>query len=437
MEELAAGLAAENALNKRFIRDYPFEAVQILETMPAYEVADVIDALPLVVILPLWQYFATDTAEQVFFQLSEKRQIQVLTELDPTLSVKLLSRTGKEKVNSLLNAMSKSIADELLALLQYPQDSAGQLMDPRVVNLRPSMTIEQAQLKLRSLKPKAVNEVYVVDDKNVLIGKVAIQDIAIEDADISISKIMTPIVTTVQELDPREEVVNRLEQYKLSSIPVVDINNRMVGVIRSTRLLKALQEEISVDIQTMVGVSKDERALSKTTFAVARRLPWLHINLLTAFLASAVVGLFENTIAQFTALAVLMPVVAGQSGNAGAQALAVTMRGLALHEISLRHWPKVVFKEVNVGLLNGVAIALTTAVCVYFWSKSFGLGLVIAIAMIVSMIAAGFSGAVIPITLRRFGQDPAQSSSIILTTVTDVVGFFSFLGTATLLSSIL
>jgi len=133
----------------------------------------------------------------------------------------------------------------------------------------------------------------------------------------------------------------------------------------------------------------------------------------------------------------LLPVVAGQSGNAGAQSLAVTMRGLALREISLRHWPKVVMKEVSVGLLNGIAIALTTAVCVYFWSRSIGLALVIAIAMIISMIAAGFSGAVIPIALRKFGQDPAQSSSIILTTVTDVVGFFSFLGTATILSTLL
>jgi len=437
MEDVVAGLAAENALNKRFMRDYPFEAAQILETMPAYDVADTLENQSLTITLPLWQYFATDTAEQIFFQLSEKRQLQLLAELDPTLSVKILNRTSNEKVNSLLGALSKGVADELKALLQYPQDSAGQLMDPRVVNLRPSMTIEQAQLKLRSIKPKDINEVYVVDDNNALIGKIAIQNIAIEDAELPISKIITPIVTTVQELDPREEVVNRLERYKLSSIPVVDIENRLVGVIRSTRLLKALQEEITVDIQTMVGVSKDERALSKTTFAVARRLPWLHINLLTAFLASAVVSIFENTIAQFTALAVLMPVVAGQSGNAGAQALAVTMRGLALHEISLRHWPKVVVKEINVGFLNGVAIALTTAVCVYFWSKSFGLGLVIAIAMIISMIAAGFSGAIIPITLRRFGQDPAQSSSIVLTTVTDVVGFFSFLGTASLLSTML
>ena len=168
-----------------------------------------------------------------------------------------------------------------------------------------------------------------------------------------------------------------------------------------------------------------------------KRLPWLEINLATAFLAAAVVGIFETTIAQFTALAVLLPVVAGQSGNAGAQALAVTMRGLALREISTRHWFRVLFKEVNVGVINGLAIAVTTGLGVLVWSRNTGLALVIFIAMVLSMVIAGAAGAVIPIALTRLGHDPAQSSTIILTTVTDVAGFMSFLGIATLLSRLL
>jgi magnesium transporter len=161
----------------------------------------------------------------------------------------------------------------------------------------------------------------------------------------------------------------------------------------------------------------------------------MQVNLLTAFLAASVVGIFEDTIARFTALAVLLPVVAGQSGNAGAQALAVTMRGLALREITIRHWLRVTFKEVNVGLLNGLAVAVTCGIGVYFWSGSLGLVAVIAVSMVLAMIAAGFAGAVVPIVLTRLGQDPAQSSSIVLTTVTDVAGFFSFLGIATLLAA--
>ena len=220
-------------------------------------------------------------------------------------------------------------------------------------------------------------------------------------------------------------------------LAVVDAEGRLLGIIYHDALVKAAQEDATADIQTMVGASREEKALSPALFAVKKRLPWLQINLLTAFLAASVVGIFEETIAMFTALAVLLPVVAGQSGNAGAQALAVTMRGLALREIGLRHWLRVTVKEVQTGFVNGLAVALTCGIGVYFWSGSIGLVLVIAASMVLAMIAAGFAGAVVPIALTRVGQDPAQSSSIILTTVTDIAGFFSFLGIATLLAGIL
>jgi magnesium transporter len=237
----------------------------------------------------------------------------------------------------------------------------------------------------------------------------------------------------VQAIASREEVLETFARYILLDLPVVDIDGVLLGVIINNSLVQAVQEESSADIQTMVGVSREERALSSALFAVKKRMPWLQINLLTAFLAAAVVGLFEHTIAQVTALAILLPVVAGQSGNSGAQALAVTMRGLALREITIRHWFTVMFKEVRVGFLNGLAIATTCGAGVYLWSHSWGLVAVICLSMVMAMVAAGFAGAVVPIALVRMGQDPAQSSSIILTTVTDVAGFFSFLGIATLM----
>jgi len=190
---------------------------------------------------------------------------------------------------------------------------------------------------------------------------------------------------------------------------------------------------IHEDLQTMFGAGREERALSKVFFAVRKRLPWLQINLATAFLAAAVVGLFESTIARVTALAVFLPVVAGQSGNTGSQALAVTMRGLALREIRVSHWFRMARKEAAVGLINGCVVAVTTSLVALIWMKSAGLAAVIGVAMVFSMVIAGFSGAVIPLVLKALGQDPAQSSSIILTTVTDIVGFFSFLGLAWML----
>jgi magnesium transporter len=246
-----------------------------------------------------------------------------------------------------------------------------------------------------------------------------------------------PVAAAVNAMDPRDEVVETVEKHRLTDLPVIDLDGRLIGLIQHGMLVQALQEEAAADIGAMVGVSPQERALSKPWFAVKKRLPWLQINLVTAFMAASVVGIFENTIAKFTALAVLLPVVAGQSGNAGAQALAVTMRGLALREVTSRQWLSVTTKEVGVGLLNGIAVALTCGLGVWVWSRSIGLVLVICASMVLAMVTAGFAGAVVPMALTRLGQDPAQSSSIVLTTITDIAGFFSFLGIATLLSGLL
>jgi len=322
------------------------------------------------------------------------------------------------------------------ALMAYEPEAAGRLMDPRVASFRISMSVGEALERMRSFKKsRALRDLFVVDDDGKLSGRVEIQDVAISAADERLQRLARPVAAAVLDVAPRQEVVEKFEQHRLPALPVVNLSGRLVGVIHQSALVAALQEEASLDIQTMVGVSKDERALSHTWFAVTKRLPWLQINLATAFLAAAVVGLFEDTIARVTALAVLLPVVAGQSGNAGAQALAVTMRGLALREISARHLPRVVWKEVNVGVLNGIAVAAVCALAVWLWSGSAGLVAVISIAMVVAMVVAGFSGAAIPILLNRLGFDPAQSSTIVLTTVTDVVGFFSFLGVATVLQS--
>jgi magnesium transporter len=210
-----------------------------------------------------------------------------------------------------------------------------------------------------------------------------------------------------------------------------------MGIIPHDILVEASKEQATLDIVTMTGASKDERALSTPWFAIKKRLPWLEINLLTAFLAASVVGLFEDTIATFTVLAVLLPIVAGQSGNTGSQALAVTIRGLALREIHTDQWLSILFKEGWIGLFNGLAVALTTSLGVFIWSGSSGLAFIIGVSMILSMFIASIAGAAVPLVLSACKQDPAQSSSVILTTITDVAGFSSFLGIATLLSSLL
>lgn len=433
----AGAEAAVAALNLRFLLDYPREAARRIETMPAQEVGAMLAAQPVHAVVPVWQSLATDVEQAVFTELPEQRAAELLAEVEPARGAALLSRLDEDERARYIGLLDAQVAAEIRALMQYRADSAGQLMDPRVLAFRGDLTAHEALARLRQAKRRGLRDLYLVDDDGRLDGRVDIQDLALAEPDEVLARIARKIADAVQDTAPREEVVEKMQQDAIADLPVIDFDGRLVGAIRQAKLASAVQQETTLDIQTMVGASRDERALSPAIFAVAKRLPWLQINLLTAFLAAAVVGLFESTIAKYTALAVLLPVVAGQSGNAGAQALAVTMRGLVLREISLRHWPKVVFKELNVGLLNGLAVAATTAIGVYLWSRSVGLVLVIAAAMVISMVAAGFAGALVPITLQRFGQDPAQSSSIILTTVTDVVGFFSFLGIATLLSALL
>jgi magnesium transporter len=276
-----------------------------------------------------------------------------------------------------------------------------------------------------------------VDADGRLVGVVPLQAIALASRKELLQDLSRSELDSAQDTWRGEAVWEQLERHRGDSLPVVDFDGRLVGVLRQDELLRTAEDKAAASMVAMVGAGAEERALSSPLLVVRKRLPWLQVNLLTAFLAAAVVGVFEDTIAQFTALAVLLPVVAGQSGNTGAQALAVTMRGLALREIRLRSWPRVAMKELVAGLLNGVAVATTTGAGVYLWSGSSGLAGVIFISMVVSMMLAGLSGATVPIVLSALRQDPAQSSSIVLTTVTDVAGFLSFLGIATLLAGTL
>ena len=434
---IGEALSAVHALNHRFLLDYPQEAARKLETMLPASIVALLADQPTYAATRVWQALVPDVALAVVEQAPADLASKLLTDAEPMASAAALAQLEPEARQHLLGSLDPGVARELEALLRYPEGTAGRLMDPRVSPVRAGISAADAVLRLRGLRLRGLRELFVVDDQGRLAGRVEIQDLVTADPAVALSEVTRPPVAAVQDLDPREDVVSALQQKAITELPVVALDGRFVGVIRQAALVSALEQETSVDIQTMVGASADERALSGPGFAVRKRLPWLQINLLTAFLAAAVVGLFEDLIAKVTALAVLLPVVAGQSGNAGAQALAVTMRGIVLREISPRQWPRMVVKEASVGLVNGLAVAATTALAVWLWSRSGGLVAVIATAMVISMIIAGVAGALVPMALRRFGLDPAQSSSIVLTTVTDVAGFFSFLGIATALAQFL
>ncbi len=435
MESKTVGIV--NALNRKYISDYPKEAILDLEGMEPEEAADALEFQPSPTLGSILERLTPEFSASIFKCLSDQKVLTLVKKLNPNFIVSLLEQLTEEEKERYLSLCPSESQKELRQLMSYPEGSAGQLMDTRIYKFRETMGIRQCLRRIRQLKYEKARNIYLINEKNKLTSRVEMQELALAQPNQLLRDLAKPLSIFVNPTDPKDEIVQKLEEYKLASIPVVDLNGRILGSVRHDALVKAAEEEATVDIQTMFGVSKDERALSAPLFSIKKRLPWLEINLLTAFLAASVVGIFEATIAKFTALAVLLPVVAGQSGNAGAQALAVTMRGLALREINVRQWPLVVIKEVKVGFLNGVAIAITTGVGVYFWSKSLGLSAVIFLSMILSMVAAGLAGASVPIILTRLGQDPATASSIILTTVTDIAGFFSFLGIATALSNFL
>lgn len=429
--------AAVSSIESEYVRRHPAEAADTLDALPGEALEDAVAEVDPPVLAVAMEYLAPLKASAVFAALPRASRLVVLERAAPRLATALLAELPDEEREDLLAALRPVARDDLQRLMAYPENTAGRLMERSFVGARADMTVNEALRRLHESSVKRARSLFVITPDNRLAGRVDIQDLALASGDESLRDLMQPVEGHVAAMDPREEVVELLDRSRLDSVPVVDGEGRLLGVVRYRTLFHAIEEVASADLQKMVGGSADERALSSAGFSVKKRLPWLHINLLTAFLAASVVGLFENLISQFTALAVLLPVVAGQSGNAGSQALAVTIRGLALKEIGMREWPKVLNKEVLVGVTNGFALALTCGLGVWLWSMSLGLALVIGVAMVLSMIAAGISGALVPILLTRFGQDPATASSIILTTVTDVAGFFSFLGTATLLSFML
>ncbi len=424
-------------LHETFIIDHPEEAGPLLESFGIGEIVRLIESIPSNSIAVLLSSMNPAIAAETLSALPEELGIQVVRATSPGDAAGLLARLERDRRKAIIRHLARPLAKEIRLFMEYPAESVGSLMDAGVFALSEDLTVEEAVTQVRIRAPKDLHDIYVIDRRRYLVGMLSVRDLLLLNPTERLQSIMRRDVPTIHPMENREEIVDLFAGRRLLTIPVVDLDGRLLGVIKNEDIVKASQEDATADLQTMVGASKDERALSPLLFSVRKRLGWLQVNLVTAFLAAFVVGMFEDVIAQFTALAVLLPVVAGQSGNTGAQSLAVVMRGLALRDIRPAQWFRVVSKELGVALLNGLAVATTTCAAVYWWSGSAGLTMVIGISMVTSMCVAGFSGAVIPIILRSLNQDPAQSSSIILTTVTDVVGFFSFLGLATVFAHLL
>lgn len=426
----------EQSLRNEYFTKFPKDAAHTLDALAPTAILAYLKELPIENARTLFFNLNMENLTALVLKIDDEFFKELFFKVDTHLAARLFSRLDTDLTNRKLGLLPDIVSREIRDFLNYNEDSAGYLMETDVTTFYMDDTVDDVLTRIRKTGNRRLLVIYVIDDESRLIGKVPVHHIAISRPDKKLKDLMDG-APSINSLASREEVLEAIEKETLLQIPVTDINNHLLGVIRNDALMSASKEEITENLQAMFGAGREEHALSKVSLAVKKRLPWLQVNLATAFLASFVVGLFEDTIAQITILAIFLPVVAGQSGNTGSQALAVTIRGLALKEIRISQWFRVARKEIMVGFINGVAVAITTGTIVYFWADSMGIAIVIGISMVLSMLIAGFAGAIIPIGLKAIGQDPATSSSIILTTVTDICGFLSFLGLASALSSVL
>ncbi len=412
-------------------------AAHSLETMAENEAVEVLKALPPQLAVRAIRHLQVSYAAALLKDAEPELFQTIFIALEPGFAATVFMHLPDDARKRLLDHIPEKLKIQIREHLSYPEDSVGRLMSTNFLAFHHDITVADAVEKIRLLAQTRFpsSYAYVIDDEQRLIGVMNMRDLMLASPQQALGSVMRRDVFSIHCFVDREEAANELSKRRYFAAPVVDSQQKILGIIKAEQLIQGIQEEVTEDLQRMFGAGADERTNSPILFSLKKRLPWLHVNLATAFLAAAVVALFENIIAQITVLAVFLPVVAGQGGNAGAQSLAVVMRGLVMREIPGGRVLPLVLKEGWLGVINGLIIGVVTAGIAWLWHGNPYLGLVIGLGMLVNLVCAGLAGASIPILMKSLGLDPAQCSSIILTTVTDVMGFFSFLGFAVVFSS--
>jgi magnesium transporter len=397
----------------------PEQQGAILERIKAEDLAEVFEQLDEEDMADVAQHLDTETLADV------------LDEMEPDMAADFLGELEPEQAAELIEQMDEP--EEVTSLLVFEPDTAGGIMNAPPPSLRRFWTVEEA---IRFIKDQYRDEtqfyyLYVLDRYGHLIGVVSLRALILAQAEQSIEEIMDNTVISVRAEADQEAVARLLQRYDLVALPVVDEAGKLIGIVHVDDVVDVIEEEATEDIYKLAQVGADSEIYSKIPQSVRNRLPWLVINLGTAFLAASVVSLFQNTIAQLAVLAAFMPIVAGQGGNAGTQTMTIVVRSLALKEIEPRDTLWALWHEFRVGIINGITVGILVALIAYLWQGNPYLGLVIGLAMLGNLVVAALAGVVVPMVLKAVRIDPALASSIFVTTFTDIMGFFLFLGLAT------
>ncbi|MGO1369727.1 MAG: magnesium transporter [Senegalia sp. (in: firmicutes)] len=404
------------------LRIYDGDKKEIILKIPEEVLVDIIDQ-------------AEDEEKYELLSLMpDRKQKNIVEEMSSDELTDLLGSISNEEANSIIYKMDIDDAEEIRELLSYEKDSAGGIMATEFIAIREDMTVADSLKYLQKEAPNAETAyyLYVLNEEEKLRGVVSLRDLVVANFDREIKEIMNENTIKIPWDMDQEEVGNIFEKYGFVSMPVVDSSEKMLGIITADDIFEIMKEEYTEDMYLLAGLDEDEKIERTVGESVKNRLPWLFVNLITAILASVTVSLFEGTISRVVALATFMPIVAGMGGNAGTQTLTLIVRGIAMGELDMENTKKILLKEISIGILNGLAIGLTIGVLSFIWQKNIMFGIVIAIAMILNMLVAGISGYSVPLILKKMNIDPALASSVFVTTMTDVLGFFFFLGLATI-----
>ena len=368
---------------------------------------------------------------EIIAYLSANSIVTILKNLESDDAIKILENVDEKDKNIILSSLPPKDRFALLESLSYPEDTAARIMQREFTAIPSNWSVGQTIDYLRENKelPDEFLEIFIVDEEFKPIGTIPSSKVLRTPRESKMMSIMSETQLLIPVDMDKEEVGNLFENYNLSSAAVIDKNNKLVGMITYDDVLTVLKEEAEEDTLRLAGVG-DEEITDGVFTKTKRRFNWLLLNLFTAFIATYCISLFGATIEQMVVLAFLMPIVASMGGNAGMQTLAVTVRSLATKDLTKNNFAKNVFKEFNIGILNGVIFAIISSLIVQLWFVDYVLSIIISISMILTMIVAGLFGILVPVTLKRMNIDPAISSSVFVTTITDVIGFVSFLGVA-------
>ena len=422
------------------------EATRMLNALHPAEIANLLESFPVPERKLLWELVDEENGGEVLLEVNDEVRSGLIRDMDDD---ELLAATSgmdmddladfvqdlpKTLTGEILRAMDNQNRQRLEAVLAYPEDSAGGLMNTDTVTVRPDVSLDVVlrYLRMRGALPELTDHLFVVSRFDHFLGILRVSDLLTHDPAGQVADLLDADAVAIAADTPAREVAKMFEDRDLISAPVLDARGRLVGRITIDDVVDVIREEAERSILTMAGLGEEEDLFAPVWSSARRRALWLGINLLTALLAAYVIGLFEATIAEIVALAVLMPVVASMGGIAGTQTLTLVTRALALGQIASRNTRRLLLKELGVGVLNGLFWAAVLAGIAIVWFGRPAIGVIIAAAMTINLAVAALTGVGIPLLLRRLGIDPALAGGVVLTTVTDVIGFVAFLGLATL-----